>query len=263
MLALVVLLVLVLYCDAFIPLTSSICRYNKKISSLSFISPSLSSIPSSSSSSSLSLSSSLEPSSISLSESTSLLIQKLYHKMKILWTNLKSKEYRQKVVDRLVLIYQSLLKNSNDGDIGKKGEGWLIAQLLLVTIVVLGVHPLVRFFIRLSGWSFLLMGWYLMLGGIWNLGENITIYSAPTDKNVLITNGIYSKCRHPIYGGLILSCLGISITCNSVDKAIVSCMLAFVMDQKADMEEEFLVNRYPFAYVTYMEKTRKLLPGLY
>jgi protein-S-isoprenylcysteine O-methyltransferase Ste14 len=263
MLVLVIVLVLVLYSDAFIPLTSSLCRYNKKISSLSFI-PS-SSIPSSSSSSSLSLSfsSSLEPSSISLSESTSLLIQKLLLKMKILWSNIKSKEYRQNVVDRLVLIYQSLLKNSNNNDINKSGEGWLISQLLLITIIVLGVHPLVRFFIRLSGWSFLLVGWYLMLGGIWNLGENITIYSAPTDKNVLITNGVYSKCRHPIYGGLILSCLGISIACNSVDKAIVSCVLALVMDKKADMEEEFLVSRYPFAYVTYMEKTRKLLPGLY
>lgn len=183
--------------------------------------------------------------------------------MKIVWNNLKSKEYRQYLFDRLVLIYSSLIKNTKEGDIGKKGEGWLIAQLSLIGIVVLGVHPFVRFCIRLSGWSFILMGSYLLMGGMWNLGENISIFSAPIQDNQLVTNGVYEKVRHPIYGGLILTCLGISIACNSVDKAIVSCALGLVLDQKADIEEEFLVTKYPFAYTTYITKTKKLMPGLY
>jgi len=95
------------------------------------------------------------------------------------------------------------------------------------------------------------------------IGENITIYSTPTSNNELVTNGVFKKVRHPIYGGVILSCIGISIISNSIDKGIVSVLLSLVLDRKCDIEEEYLVNRYPYKYSTYIEKTKKLLPGVY
>ncbi|CAE7490255.1 unnamed protein product [Symbiodinium microadriaticum] len=76
------------------------------------------------------------------------------------------------------------------------------------------------------------------------------------------TDGIYEYVRHPIYGGLVLLCLGIAVVTNSANRLILTAALYFVLDQKATVEEDNLKESDP-SYGAYAEKTSgKLLPDV-
>lgn len=124
---------------------------------------------------------------------------------------------------------------------------------------------------RLEGrgvWHFYLGGLILALGmalcgsGLFRLGANLTPMPRPKDDSQLMTTGVYSLVRHPIYGGLILLVLGYGLVLPSVAGFVLAVVTFLFFNPKASREEKWLRERYS-EYLPYSMQTRKLIPWVF
>lgn len=73
----------------------------------------------------------------------------------------------------------------------------------------------------------------------------MSLFFTPVERNKLITSGVFRLVRHPIYGGLLLLCFGVSIAAQRFDKLVLTIALAVVLDKVADIEETALLLEHP------------------
>lgn len=66
----------------------------------------------------------------------------------------------------------------------------------------------------------------------------------------------------PIYAGVVLACLGLSIATENLFRLGVTALLLVFFDLKSRREEQWLGERYP-DYQDYSKRVKKLLPWLY
>ena len=98
--------------------------------------------------------------------------------------------------------------------------------------------------------------------GLVRLGSALTAVPAPLADRTLRTSGIYRLVRHPIYGGLVLGSLGLSLL-TTPWALLPTATLAVVLDLKRRVEEEFLASRYP-GYAEYCRQVpRALVPWVW
>ena len=79
----------------------------------------------------------------------------------------------------------------------------------------------------------------------------------------LVTHGIYRLTRHPIYLGVIIACIGISVYAESLYGLFAMLALIPIFLYRIRMEERLLTEEYGDAYRTYCEATKKLVPFIY
>jgi protein-S-isoprenylcysteine O-methyltransferase Ste14 len=101
----------------------------------------------------------------------------------------------------------------------------------------------------------------IVLISIFKLGQSLTASPIPKKDSELKTDGLYKWMRHPIYTGLMLTTLGISLEAGSTSKLFFAASLMVLFDYKAKWEETFLLKRYP-EYRQYMSKTGRFVPRL-
>ncbi|TXF98900.1 isoprenylcysteine carboxylmethyltransferase family protein [Massilia arenae] len=107
------------------------------------------------------------------------------------------------------------------------------------------------------------LGGIAVLGSsVVSLGKSLTPFPRPRPKAQLVTSGAYRLVRHPIYFGLLLAVLGISLLTFSPLRIVSTLLLGVFFDCKATREETWLLERYP-DYSAYQKKVKKLLPYLY
>ena len=87
------------------------------------------------------------------------------------------------------------------------------------------------------------------------------------DKKVyaeeLVTTGIFSHCRNPLYVGNILMLLGVGILANSlVYVAIIMPLFLFIYQAIVLAEENFLRGKFGSAFDEYCSKVNRWLPSL-
>ena len=93
------------------------------------------------------------------------------------------------------------------------------------------------------------------------LGRAFTPFPRPRDRSTLQTTGIYARIRHPIYGGLLVAGLGLSLHRSPLVLAPLT-MLGFVFWLKSIREEVWLAERYP-DYAAYRQATpRRFIPWI-
>lgn len=155
---------------------------------------------------------------------------------------------------------------------GERGEYWVLAQIVLaVGFILLPVYPVITLeklspIWKYTGWGvtglFGLMAAILLLWGVVDLGSNLTPLPHPKDEGKLVTSGIYSVVRHPIYSGVIFLAIVYSCWRWSVSHLIGAAILLIFFDIKARKEESWLKNKFP-DYDSYQSKVKKLIPWLY
>jgi protein-S-isoprenylcysteine O-methyltransferase Ste14 len=89
------------------------------------------------------------------------------------------------------------------------------------------------------------------LGRIW-----CSLFIAGHKDEMLVTNGPYAACRHPLYAFSILGALGLGLASKSVLLAsgvvlIVSALLIYA----ASCEEQFLADAFPEEFKAYVAST--------
>ncbi len=66
-----------------------------------------------------------------------------------------------------------------------------------------------------------------------------------------------------MYGGLLLSCLGLGIATSNTTRVVITLALLLLLDKKATKEEGFLQEKFGDGYARYQKSVKKLIPWLY
>jgi len=170
------------------------------------------------------------------------------------------KQFFQQVKDNIRLVYNSSLSSFSEGISGEKGEGWLTAQVLVVLVVLSEVPVLLSFLLWSSSLLFTATGVGLIVSAFWELKDNSSPFLVPLSHSRLVTSGAYEYLRHPMYGGVVLLCVGLSVLSRNCDKLFLTVLLTFALDKMTSVEEHYLVQRYPSEYPPFASSRPKLIP---
>lgn len=79
----------------------------------------------------------------------------------------------------------------------------------------------------------------------------------------LITTGIYSHIRHPLYLGEITRNLGFAVLFSSLYGFVVMLIANIFLVIRIQTEEKMLISEFGKEYEEYKKRTKKLLPYVY
>ncbi len=149
---------------------------------------------------------------------------------------------------------------------GKRGEGWVILQLVLLLIILsaprIGGGIELPWMLRVLGGLIIIAAGVIIILSMVALGQNLTPFPRPVPGGHLITHGIYGIVRHPLYMAVIFGTLGWGLlTANLLIMGLIVVVFLFV-DLKSRREEEWLMEAYP-EYAGYRRRVKKLIPWIY
>jgi protein-S-isoprenylcysteine O-methyltransferase Ste14 len=140
---------------------------------------------------------------------------------------------------------------------GRNGIYYVLGQFaLLAVIVVTGVlgppSPLPVW----VGGAGIALGLAIGVLGATSLGPALTALPRPASSSPgVMSSGIYSWVRHPIYGGVLLGALGWTLL-SSLAALVPLVLLATLFVFKARREETWLIARFP-DYADYRNQVRR------
>ena len=165
------------------------------------------------------------------------------------------------LLSRWGLSWRGLLDN-------RRGEWWLIGQLLLIAAHLLPATPSPQSLgivwpaaLRLIGLGTLVLGALLALQALLALGASLSPLPEPMPGADLVTSGAYGRCRHPLYQAILLSSVGMVFALGSLLHLALLLALAVVLSGKAHREEQRLLALHP-CYSAYRSTTPAILPHL-
>ena len=145
----------------------------------------------------------------------------------------------------------------NNGEVDTKNRAIFIAVFVAMVLMLASwilMCPLdpwriyYHIAVRIIGLALLIVGLGLAAGGFIQLRglENI---------DHLVTNGLYSKIRHPMYTGFILWIIGWLLFYGAVMSTIIGIVCVGNILYWSNLEEGQLANSYGETYLTYRKKT--------
>jgi protein-S-isoprenylcysteine O-methyltransferase Ste14 len=147
-----------------------------------------------------------------------------------------------------------LLENVYGGEFGTRGEAYVAAQVVLMALVALGGIPVIGGALNfVLGPGLILVGAAVVLNGVTEMGSTLSPWPVPAEKGELITTGIFSKIRHPLYAGVLAICAGLSVATDSPTRLLLTAALWYVLELKSDYEEKQLKQAYT-EYGEYMNE---------
>ncbi|KAG5174927.1 hypothetical protein JKP88DRAFT_229660 [Tribonema minus] len=164
--------------------------------------------------------------------------------------------------DDLQAALEGAKANVKAGKVGERGEVLTLIPYAILALLIVGDIPLLGGPLEfLAGPGLLLAGGGLILTSLLGLGKNLSPWPQPCENNVLITTGVYSICRHPMYAGLLAFSFGLGFATDSFTRIALAALLLYTLDKKATEEEKALEAVHP-AYKTYQEEVPKFFPLL-
>jgi protein-S-isoprenylcysteine O-methyltransferase Ste14 len=95
-------------------------------------------------------------------------------------------------------------------------------------------------------------------GGLLALGGQLTPFPAPLRDGSLVERGAYRLVRHPIYGGIVLGALGVSLADGNWPALALTGALAGLFWAKSWVEEGMLATQFA-TYAAYRARVRRRL----
>jgi protein-S-isoprenylcysteine O-methyltransferase Ste14 len=92
------------------------------------------------------------------------------------------------------------------------------------------------------------------------LGSNWSGNIVLKERHELIERGPYAYIRHPIYSGMILLELGVTLWFGSPGWVLLFVIIVMGATMKAMQEEKFLTKHFPEAYPEYKKRTKMFIP---
>lgn len=106
----------------------------------------------------------------------------------------------------------------------------------------------------------LALRWY----SIFYLGRFFTVNVAIHSRHEIIDTGPYRRIRHPSYSGALLAFLGLALSLdNWASLALIVLPVLMAFRRRIRIEERALSNALGQPYTRYMQRTKRLVPGLY
>ncbi|MBD3228796.1 MAG: hypothetical protein GF329_11475 [Candidatus Lokiarchaeota archaeon] len=134
--------------------------------------------------------------------------------------------------------------------------GWASVYFLLPTDWIF-FFQIVGLVLYVLGYTIYALG-RIELGGMYSdLWEEVKIGEG------IKKTGIFSKMRHPLYGGGVIFELGIVILFQTWLGLLLFIPLSIIMVRQAYKEEQWLIENYEDEYKAYMKKTWRFFPKLW
>ena len=143
-------------------------------------------------------------------------------------------------------------------------KGRIIVTLQFVLLVAMVIAPgrkNVPLFSLILGSTLVVIGSLLIANSFRALGDSLTVMPESKENASLITSGIYSKIRHPIYSALFLVSGGFLLIKMSATSLAVFLSLNSLLWYKAKYEDGILLKKFPGAR-DYQKSTNAFLPRL-
>lgn len=105
------------------------------------------------------------------------------------------------------------------------------------------------------------LGFLVLAISFVRLGSSLTASPIPKEQGTLVTSGLYSRVRHPIYFGLLLLGIGVVLDAGWWPQLVILIFLYLLLRVKSDFEENLLRKRYS-DYAAYAAKTPRFFPRL-
>ncbi len=140
----------------------------------------------------------------------------------------------------------------------------LLSKCLLFSIILILIISKNNFdnnsipfvILEFSGFFLVIVG---VFGRIWS-----SLYIEGNKTNSLVTNGIYSICRNPLYFFSFLLLLGYCLLIKSfIVSFMAMLMLIIVYPRTIKYEEEKLLKIHGDDYLNYFNNTPKFIPNLF
>ncbi len=93
----------------------------------------------------------------------------------------------------------------------------------------------------------------------YQMSTNWRIGIDEVNKTKLVTNGIFSISRNPIFLGMLLTVVGIFLILPNAVTFCLTITTYFIIHIQIRLEEEFLTKQHGNTYLTYTKNTRRLL----
>lgn len=133
---------------------------------------------------------------------------------------------------------------------------------LLVAVGIAEHHFTATISSRLEFWAGTLMamgGVMIRLVGHYQLQGGFSPFVELSSNHRLITKGLYSKVRHPMYAGSLLMFIGLPILLESRIAMLLAVVSSGALLIRIGKEEKFLNSHLP-GYTDYAKQTWRLLP---
>ena len=151
----------------------------------------------------------------------------------------------------------------------RRGEWWLLAQLLLIAAHLLPPTPAPATW-GLEIWPrpLFLLGAMLLITGLAlaglafkSLGSSLSPLPTPKPGNQLILNAAYQRCRHPMYQAVLMCSLGMAVAFGSLLHLFLLLGLILVLGGKARLEEQALLQLHR-NYALYQRHTPAIVANV-
>lgn len=142
--------------------------------------------------------------------------------------------------------------------------GWLLVagQFTLLGVLLTAVWDgATALGLRMAGGFAVVVGLAVAVAASQRLGRELKAHPAPAPAAVLSVDGPYRFVRHPIYAGLLLVALGLTVAAGSVVAVLAFVALLTLLTLKARFEERLLAERFS-DYPEYARRTPRFVPRL-
>jgi protein-S-isoprenylcysteine O-methyltransferase Ste14 len=97
-----------------------------------------------------------------------------------------------------------------------------------------------------------------------DLGTNWSITLEVREGHQLITQGIYRHVRHPMYCGLLVYSVGQTLVVpNWIAGPSYGLAMVLLCAFRLGPEERMMLEEFGAAYMAYMRRTKRLVPGVW
>ncbi len=142
-----------------------------------------------------------------------------------------------------------------------------LAILIKVDTAVFRRAGAISFLFPFVGWFGCLLvaaGASLRWVAISTLRKQFTVNVSIVEDHEVIDRGIYSSIRHPAYLGTLVAFAGLGLGWeNWICLLVMFVPTLAAMLYRISVEEKALLAHFGSRYRRYMERTRKLIPGVY
>ncbi len=96
-------------------------------------------------------------------------------------------------------------------------------------------------------------------GGYLGWSAHESLFGDESGPKRLLDSGVFGICRHPLYLGILVSLLGLSVTTLSLASMAVLTVFFLVYDRFASFEETKLLQEFGEEYREYQRRVPKWL----
>ena len=143
-----------------------------------------------------------------------------------------------------------------------------MVALFFATIDFVGLHytriRILEPYVIYAGFGVFIISCLVRWWGFNSIGKFFNPRVSVYENHKLITTGAYKSIRHPLYLGSLLSFLAIAMVFNSWGSLLLMTLITLpAMIYRINIEEELLSRHFGNDYREYVNKTKKLIPGIW